>query len=242
MVTLVLVHGAWGGGWCWRKAATLLREKGLEVYAPTLTGLAERRHMPLETVDLSTHVREIVELLQFENIHDAVLVGHSYAGMIISAVADQQPARVKGLIYFDAFVPEHGQSLFDIAPPQVAQLQMAKAQAFDGGISVQEPSTPRTPPGPGVDEYAPYTPHPIKTMQEKWISVSGKTVWPPRHFILCTANKGSSFQHIAARVKGNPDWTYSEIDAFHDVIYAQSDVTATAIHDALSDMRFTRRV
>ena len=193
MATLVLVHGAWGGGWCWRDAARLLRARGHEVYAPTLGGLAERATVPPDLVSLSTHIAEIAGLLAFEDLRDAVLVGHSYAGMVITGAADRAPDRVGGLVYFDAFLPESGQSLFDIAAPANAERHRAAAAAHDGGHSVPTPATPRTPPGPGVIDEAPYTPQPIKTMSEPWTSVRETQTWPPRHFILCTAHKTSTF-------------------------------------------------
>ena len=109
--TYVLVHGAWGGGWAWRDVADRLRARGHEAYRPTLTGLGERRHLATEDVGLDTHIEDVVNLLVFEQLHDVVLVGHSYGGMVISGVADRVPERIAYRIYIDAFVPEDGESL-----------------------------------------------------------------------------------------------------------------------------------
>jgi pimeloyl-ACP methyl ester carboxylesterase len=93
MPTFVLVHGAWHGGWCYSRVARILRTKGYEVFTPTLTGLGERSHLASATVNASTHVRDILNVIDFEGLDDIVLVGHSYGGMIITAVADALPEK-----------------------------------------------------------------------------------------------------------------------------------------------------
>jgi pimeloyl-ACP methyl ester carboxylesterase len=112
----VLVHGAWHGGWCWKKLAPLLRAHGHQVYTPTLTGLGERRHLASPQVNLSTHIQDVAAVLEFEDLHDVVLVGHSYAGFVIAGVAAQARARLAHVIFLDAFLPEDGKSLLDYNP------------------------------------------------------------------------------------------------------------------------------
>jgi len=119
MATFVLVHGAWGGGLIWRDIARALRRSGHEVYAPTLTGLGERRHLMTRDVNLSTHVRDVSSLLEYEDLRDVVLVGHSYGGMVVTGAADAMPERIASLVYLDAFVPRDGQALFDLIPSGV---------------------------------------------------------------------------------------------------------------------------
>ena len=236
MATLVLVHGGWGGGWCWRDVARQLRALGHEVYAPTLTGVAELGHIPPELVSLSAHIGEAAGLLTFQDLRDVVLVGHSYGGMVITGAADRVPDRVAGLIYFDAFLPSNGQSLWDLAPAATSERQRASAQQHDGGRSVPRPASPRTPPGPGVLGYAPYTPQPVETLRQRWVSVRAEQTWPRRHYILCTAYENSPFHAIAAGLRGRADWTMADLDAFHDVIYVQPERTSAAIQDGLGAM------
>ncbi len=112
--TFVLVHGAWAGGWEWKKVGDLLLADGNTVYRPTLTGQGERVHLASPDVDLNTHIADIVNVIRFENLHDVVLMGHSYGGMVITGVADRIPERIKCLIYVDAFLPEDGESVNDI--------------------------------------------------------------------------------------------------------------------------------
>jgi pimeloyl-ACP methyl ester carboxylesterase len=116
MATFVLVHGAWRGSWCWKRVRTALQQQGHEVFTPILTGLGERSHLLSETLDLQTHTLDVLNLIQWEELNDFVLCGHSYGGMVISGVADRLPERIRSLVFLDAFVPEHGESIADFAP------------------------------------------------------------------------------------------------------------------------------
>ena len=117
MATFVLVHGAWHGGWCWSKVAPLLRRTGAEVFTPTLTGLGENAHLtgmldPIQ-VDLNLHIRDIARLIEYEDLHQVVLVGHAYAGMVITGVAEECPDRLLHLVYVNGVVPKDGESMAD---------------------------------------------------------------------------------------------------------------------------------
>ena len=105
MTTFVLVHGAWHGGWCWREVAGRLQSAGHRVFAPTLTGLADRSHLLSRETGLETHILDIVNLLAWEELDDAVLCGHSYGGMVVTGAADRAAGRLRALVYLDAFVP-----------------------------------------------------------------------------------------------------------------------------------------
>jgi len=115
MATFVLVHGGWHGGWCWQKVVPFLEAAGHEVYAPTLTGLAERASELSPDVGLDTHIQDIVGLLEEKNLHGVILVGHSYGGMVITGVVDQVPERIAHLVYLDTFVPRDGESMTSIS-------------------------------------------------------------------------------------------------------------------------------
>src|SRR5215471_16892964 len=116
MATFVLVHGAWVGSVVWRQLAPRLRKAGHEVYAPTLTGIGERKHLLSRETNLDTHIQDVIGVIDEEDLSDIVLVGHSYGGMVISGVADRVPVKVASLVYLDAFVPENGQSILNILP------------------------------------------------------------------------------------------------------------------------------
>ncbi|WP_375201830.1 alpha/beta fold hydrolase [Hyphococcus sp.] len=115
--TFVLSHGAWwGGDWFWRDVADLLRAEGHRVFAPTLTGIGSREHLQGSGVNLSMQILDIVNLIKWEDLTDIVLVGHSYSGMVVSGVAERVPeGTIRSIVYLDAFLPEDGQSLSDIA-------------------------------------------------------------------------------------------------------------------------------
>lgn len=115
-MTYVLVHGAWHSGQSWSKVVPRLGASGSPVYTPTLTGHGETRHLLGPGTGLRTHTADVVRLLVDEDLHDVVLVGHSYAGMVISAVANEVPERIARLVYLDAMVPVHGESALDVMP------------------------------------------------------------------------------------------------------------------------------
>ena len=132
----VLVHGAWHGGWCWQRLAPLLREQGHEVYAPTLTGLGERAHLLAPEIDLTTHIDDVVGVLQYEDLSNVVLVGHSYGGMVLSGVLERTPERIAQAIYLDAFLPNDGESIRDLGAPDLDEI----AATYGDGWRMPPPS------------------------------------------------------------------------------------------------------
>src|SRR5690348_12629794 len=111
MATYVLVHGAWGGSFNWRRLRPMLQGAGHTVFTPSLTGLGERAHLASPEVNLSTHIQDVCNALFYDDLSDVTLVGHSYGGMVVAGVADRMPERIKDLVFLDAFVPRSGQSL-----------------------------------------------------------------------------------------------------------------------------------
>ena len=112
--TFVMVHGATAGGWEWKRAGQFLVDAGHTVYRPTLTGLGEREHLNSTDIDLQTHIDDVVNLILFEDLHDVVLTGHSYGGMVVTGVMDRIPERLRQVVFLDAAVPEDGQSIWDL--------------------------------------------------------------------------------------------------------------------------------
>jgi pimeloyl-ACP methyl ester carboxylesterase len=114
--TMVIVHGAWGGAWAFKKVDALLRQKGFEVYRPQLTGQGDRVHLARGDIGLNTHIDDVVNTILYEDLRDIILVGHSYGGMVISGVAQRVPDRIKRLVYLDAMVPNDGESATTTMP------------------------------------------------------------------------------------------------------------------------------
>ena len=109
--TIVIVHGAWGGAWAFKKVEALLRQQGFTVYRPQLTGQGDRVHLARPDIGLATHIDDVVNSILYEDLRDIVLVGHSYGGMVITGVADRVPDRIRRLVYLDAMVPNDGDSV-----------------------------------------------------------------------------------------------------------------------------------
>ncbi len=228
---IVLVHGAWSGAWSFRDCARILRSRGYEVYAPTLTGLAERNHIAPEHVTLESHICDVAGLMEFEDLNNVLIVGHSYGGMVITGAADRQIERIAGMVYLDAFLPQSNQSLWDLAGPDAAAAQLKAAQNNDGGKSVPRPFIP-TQNAPEAQKWVRmFTPHPVGCMSEKFVSVRPpeQRTWPQRHYILCNQYKGSVFHEFARAVQGAKGWDYSEFAALHDVVRSHPQMTADRI-------------
>ena len=138
--TYVLVHGAWHGGWCWRPVADALRAQGHRVFTPTQTGLGERRHLLSRDITLDVFVDDIANLMEAEELRDAILVGHSFGGIAISGVADRMPEAVRHLVFLDSLILEPGQSPFGILPEEVVAARRKLVAEQGGGVAIPPPS------------------------------------------------------------------------------------------------------
>ena len=133
MSTYVLVGGAWLGGWAWQPVTRRLREEGHDVHPVTLTGLGDRSHLATPETDLDTYITDVVNVVEFEDLHDVVLVGHSYAGVVVTGVADRIPERIALVAFLDAGPSPDGVAFFDLQPPPARELfERLVAQAGDG--------------------------------------------------------------------------------------------------------------
>lgn len=126
----MLIHGAWHGGWCWKKISGLLEAYGHHVYTPTLTGLGDRSHLLAKEIDLELHIQDIVALLKYEDLKDVILVGHSYGGMVITGVADKERKRLNHVVYVDAFLPENEKSLQDYVSISFKEIAKSKGNGW----------------------------------------------------------------------------------------------------------------
>jgi len=168
MTAIVLVHGGFCGGWIWRPVADRLRAAGHDVFAVTLTGLGERVHLADPAINLDVHARDVLNLLRFENLHDVLLVGHSYGGLILQLVGDRAPERIARRIFVDALVLEDGESITsdDRGVPEAVALHRANAAA-NGGLLPVPGSTVA---GAATDPVtARLTPHPFACFEQPMI-------------------------------------------------------------------------
>jgi len=220
MATYVLVHGAWHGGWCWQRVAPLLRAAGHTVYTPTLTGLGERAHLAHPGVDLALHVRDIVAVLEYERLQEVILVGHSYGGMVITGVAEQAPDRLAHLVYLDAFVPQHGEAMWDFMPPErrevVERLRAARPDTWQvpppdlalWGLTAPEEQAWV---GPRL------VPQPLATLQQPLDAPTYRAAALPRTYIHAAQYRGP-FARFAERAQREPGWRCHALPAGHDVM------------------------
>ena len=234
MATFVLVHGAWSGGWCYAKVAALLRARGHTVFTPTLTGQSERAHLLSASVNLTTHVADVANVFHYEGLGDVVLAGHSYGGMVVTGVADRIAARVSALVYLDAFLPENGQSLFDINIPANTQRFVASAGNC-GGIAVPAPPASffnvNAADAARVDMLA--TPFPLAAMAERLTLTGAHATVRKRVYVHGTVlPRESPFKPFYDRVRDDPGWTAHALACGHHVMLDMPETTADILHAA----------
>jgi pimeloyl-ACP methyl ester carboxylesterase len=228
---IVLVHGAWHGGWCWDRVVPHLQQSGHDVYAPTLTGLAERANLLTRETSLETHIADIVALLEEEHLRSVILVGHSYGGMVISGVAAALPERIAGMVFLDAFVPAAGDTVLALMPPQRAAYYAESAANAGEGWRIPSP------PAPGLGVTAPedidwleplLTDHPLLGFTQQLPGDPPPPDLAPRRYIRC--NPGSpTFAVVAARLQSDPAWDYHELPTGHDAMVTMPNELARLI-------------
>jgi len=225
MALFVVAHGAWSSGWAWRKMRGVMRAAGHEVFTPSYTGLGERQHLASRGVNLSLHIEDVVNVLEFEDLNDVVLIGHSFGGLVATGAADRARDRVARIIYVDAFVPEDGQSLMDLLPPRARDVMSASSRAGDGWRVPPREMPTDTPDDQRVWAMPRRVPHPIAAFEEP-LRLSGMPL-PPRAYIYCQrADSIDTFAPFAARARRD-GWSYAEIDASHNPhITAASELCA----------------
>jgi pimeloyl-ACP methyl ester carboxylesterase len=221
MATFVIVHGAWGGAWSWNKIVVpLLRQAGHAVCAATLTGLGERAHLGTPDTDLDTHIQDVCNVLFYEDLHDVILAGHSYGGMVITGVADRMPERLAQLVYLDAAVPADGQSLADGWSPERRAELLARVARDPNGWRLQREQQPPNPPELAEWALARRVDQPVQTFLQPIRLTRGETTLP-RTFVYCSADKepGSPAAMGAERIKNDPRWRYVELPTLHNLMY-----------------------
>ncbi len=233
MSTFVLVHGAWHGGWCWDRVRRALRAQGHEVFTPTLTGVADKSHLLAPQVDLETHIDDVANLLAWEDLSNVVLCGHSYGGCVVTGVADRAPERIAALVYLDAFVPKHGESLHDLLPAETRDQQVAGAG--QGGDGWRVPPIPAEAFNVNAADRAwvnrQCTPQPLATFQQALRLTGRGQAIENVSFILASGWDGSPFGRFYEQAK-QVGWKTLEIACGHDVMLDQPEALTQALLSA----------
>ena len=222
MANFVLVHGAWHGAWCWRRVARRLARNGHDVFTPTLTGLAERSHLLTPDIDLDTHILDVVNEMKWRELGDVVLVGHSYGGMVISGVAEQMEKSISSFVFLDAFFPESGQALVDLAAPAVR----------DGFLAAKRNGATTIPPRSAamfkvndndrawVD--AQCTPQPIECVLQKVALTGARERIAKKAYIRATGYPNPPFDLGLGKARAR-NWRSYEVACGHDVMLDEPD-------------------
>jgi pimeloyl-ACP methyl ester carboxylesterase len=223
--TFVLVHGAWRGSWLWKRVRKELEARGHEVFTPTLTGVGERVHLAAKSVDLETHILDVANLIRWEELDDIVLCGHSYAGCVVTGVADRLAERIRALVYLDAFILADGERLVDHLSPETRQQMYDGVRATgDGWLAPPIPAAVFNV-NPADREWvdAQCTPHPVACFEQR-LKLTGKIDRIERiTYILATGFRESTpFPPFHARAQAR-GWKTATIDAGHDVMLDKPD-------------------
>lgn len=202
----VIVHGAWGGSWGFKKVDSLLTETGSNVYRPSLTGQGERVHLATLDVGLDTHIKDVVNTILYEDLNNVILIGHSYGGMVVTGVADSIPNRIIKLVYLDAFVPEDNENLESISGNGTIAFKVTNGYVIP----------PWVPEGKAPPKDVP---HPYKTLTDT-ISLKNPDRLKIATTYILTVDKGADpklddFASQAERAK-KKGWSMLQLEADHN--------------------------
>lgn len=219
--TYVLVHGAYHGGWCWRDVADVLRAHGHRVYTPTLSGLGERAHLLHQAPGLSTMIDDVVNVIEFEELNDVVLVGHSFSGSVITGVADRIASKLRQLVYLDALVLPGGTAVLEGASPESRQYYESLRIANGGSGGIPVPPVGFFAVGSAEQEAwleRRLTPHPVESFFEKLMLEHPLGNGVPTTYIVCTDPYFSPTEPSRALAARQPGWRFVDIATGHDAM------------------------
>jgi pimeloyl-ACP methyl ester carboxylesterase len=221
--TFVLVHGAWHGGWCWRRVADRLRGGGHVVFTPTLTGLGERAHLMRAAIDLKTHIADVVNVMKWERLTDVVLCGHSYGGFIISGVAEQMAPAIRSIVFLDAFVPRNGETPQSLTSAAVQDGIRTALQRGDLGMPARsaEAFGVNAADRAWVDSLC--VPQPIATFTDKIVLTGARERIARKSYIRARSYANPGFDRAFGAVRADPSWRTYEVPCGHDVMVDMPD-------------------
>jgi len=219
MANFVLVHGSCHGGWCWKKVTPLISNNGDAVYTPTLTGLGERSHLVSRDIGLDTHILDIIQVLEYEDLNKVILVGHSYGGLVIGSVAAKVPGRIRHLIYLDGYIPEDNKSAFEVVPglETIYKRRALKEKDMEWLVAPYEPEVwGVTDPMDIQWMKTRLSPMPWHTHDQAVRITSSEALNNiPKSYISCTEYEDFHFMAQKAKSAG---WDYHELTTGHDAM------------------------
>jgi pimeloyl-ACP methyl ester carboxylesterase len=232
VTTFVLVHGAWHGGWCWDRVAGMLRRNGHHVLTPTLSGLGEGRGRAPDDIGLQTHIDEVVGLIEGDRLENVVLVGHSYAGFVISGVVEMT-SRVASIVFLDAFLPDDGQAMTDLGSERGREgIRAAIARgettlpSFSAAFFAVNAADQAW-----VDSMC--KPHPIRTFLEP-VRLSGRRERiGKKTYVRTLRYPNPAFDAAVERLRHDPAWRIRTLDTGHDAMIDAPEQLAEILAEAI---------
>jgi pimeloyl-ACP methyl ester carboxylesterase len=228
MADFVLVHGAWHGAWCWQRIVEPLWRSGHRAFAVTLTGSGERAHLLAPTITLQTHVADVASVIEAEELLDPIVVGHSYAGMVITGVAERLAARLRHLVYVDAVVPHPGEA-WSSGHAEETRAQRRRAIAQTGTIPAPDPAVFGLSGADHAWVARRQTPHPGGVYDEPLPFDAARVGALPRTFVDCTAPALATIDVSRSRVRSEPGWSVVEIATGHDAMVSAPQALLDAL-------------
>jgi len=234
MTDFVLVAGAWHGAWCWQRVLPSLWKAGHRAFAVTLSGVGERAHELRPGITLANHIADVAAVIEAEELRGAVLVGHSYAGMVITGVADRVDTdRLSRLVYLDAVVPEPGES-WSSQHSDETQAARRKAIAEHGVIPPPDPAIFGLRGADHAWVQRRMTPHPGGVYDAPLPFDRERVTRWPRSFVDCTSPALATIAVMRRRVRAEPGWHVSEIATGHDVMVSAPQALTTTLLASLT--------
>lgn len=232
--TIVIIHGAWVGGWRWRRVADELIDRGHHVFTPTLTGLGERAHLTSPAVNLSLHSIDVANVIRYEQLKNILLVGHSYGGMPISVAAELVPeGTIQSIMYMDAFFPENGECLNDLVPgaphlpPDPKDYLVPPPRRDAVGFNAHLDADAR------ATYEALRSPQSAYCFTEKAKLTGARDRIPQRTYVLATGYENDTFTKFAEKLRRRQGWRVENMPYTHDLQFVAAKETADMIESAI---------
>ena len=219
--TFILVHGTWLGGWSWQYVRRILQRAGHDVYAPSLSGCGDRAHMMNPDIGLDTHIQDIVNIIDFESLDNVILVGHSFAGLVITGVADARRDRIRRVVFFDALVPAEGRMSGVSRTPEgeLSEYFVKRMEKFlDGYQMSYYDSYPLKMLVPDTETEVQallkekITLHPMRAWSDILELKNGGWEGLPRTYIHCVGQEYSMSSEAMVGPARAPGWQFIELD------------------------------
>ena len=237
--TFVLVHGTWHGGWVWQDVANRLGAMGHRVYTPTCTGCGERLHLTSPQVGLETHITDIARVLEFEDLKNVILVGHSFSGITITGVADRCREHINRIVFFDALVPREGRMSGVPKDPKTGEFPdwwKAREKHFLDGYQMDlwqdypmEMLVPDTYPEVAAKLKRLITPHPAKQWTDELTLEHGGWEGLKPTYIHCVGQTYRQSSDLMVGPARGPDWTFIELDIPRDGMLTHPELVSNTL-------------